>query len=322
MLRGHTALQHSSLQSGSMRGGDRAWKWRGKAVLQRVLSSVPNGERWNYRLQRATGGLPLSDDKLRAAVAIAGQHVETYRRHADDNLGRAHFFEFGAGWDLHIPVTHFALGVERQSVYDLNPHVKEDLVAEMHARLTAMLDGTARQRLEGAQLDPTSVEGVTRPFGITYTAPGDARSTSLADGSVDCVTSTSTLEHIPPADIVDILEECRRILRPGGVCSFRIDYRDHFSYFDSSIGPHNFLRFSERAWHRYNSSLQFQNRLRHRDYIDLFERSGFSVVADVTDLPTKDERKRLDELPLAPEFAKRPTEDLEILGTHVVLVPH
>jgi hypothetical protein len=303
-----------------MRAGDRAWKWRGKAALQKALSSAPNGERWNYRLQRATGGLPLNDDKLRAAVAIAGLHVETYRRHGDGDLGSAHFFEFGAGWDLHIPVTHFAFGVKRQSVYDLNPHVKEDLVAEMPSRLARMFDGAQRQRLERVQLDSTSIEGVTRPFGIAYTAPGDARSTSLADGSVDCVTSTSTLEHIPPADIAAILEECRRILRPGGVCSFAIDYRDHFSYFDSSIGPYNFLRFSERAWHRYNSSLQFQNRLRHRDYIELFERSGFAVVADVTDLPTEDERKRLDRLPLAPEFARRPTEDLEILGTHVALV--
>ena len=56
---------------------------------------------------------------------------------------------------------------------------------------------------------------------------------SLPAASVDFVSSTNTLEHIPATDIGPILAECRRLLRPDGVVSCRIDMRDHYSYFDA-----------------------------------------------------------------------------------------
>ena len=42
-------------------------------------------------------------------------------------------------------------------------------------------------------------------------------------------------EHIPEPDLASILGECARLLRPGGLVSFRIDLTDHYSYFDRSL---------------------------------------------------------------------------------------
>src|SRR5690606_7554709 len=147
---------------------------------------------------------------------------------------------------------------------------------------------------------------------VEYRAPCDARATGLPAGSFDLVTSTSVLEHIPPADLPAVLAECRRLLRRDGVCSFQVDYKDHWCYFDRSISHHNFMRYTEREWRRYNPPLHYQNRLRHSDYVRLFEEAGFTVEADpqVEDLP---------DFPLAPEFRRYDEPDLRTTRAWFVL---
>lgn len=298
--------------------------WRTKALLQKSLSSIPGGLRLNYLLQRhVTHGVPISDERLRRAVGSATAHLDAFTRHAVPVTAPvdATFFEFGAGWDLHIPVTLYALGVGAQIVVDRTAHARPELVDDVVTRLAVdpSLDESARTRLREAH-PAAGLEAAdrVRPFGITYLAPVDARATEIPSGSVDCVTSTSTFEHIPRGEIGPLLAECRRILRAGGVASFVIDYSDHYSHFDRSISPYNFLRYSERRWALYNSSLQYQNRMRHSEYLALFRGAGFEVVQDASQV----EDRRLDEvrsIPLAAEFAAFDTVDLATTGSHVVL---
>ena len=128
-------------------------------------------------------------------------------------------------------------------------------------------------RLPTAAIDTVDlVSSLRKLYGIEYRAPCDARATGLAADSVDCVTSTSTLEHIDPSDIGGILRECHRILRADGIMSMAVDYTDHYA-----ISQYNFLRYSDRAWKMFNPQLHFQNRQRHADYVRLFEASGFEL---------------------------------------------
>ena len=126
---------------------------------------------------------------------------------------------------------------------------------------------------------------------------------------MDVVTSTSTLEHVARDDIEAILRELRRVLAPDGVCSFAIDYHDHYAS-GTDVHPLNFLSYDDRAWRRWNSEFQFQNRLRHPDYVAMFEEAGFDVV-EVEELSDLGER---DLPPLADAFAARYT-DAELLVT-------
>jgi SAM-dependent methyltransferase len=112
--------------------------------------------------------------------------------------------------------------------------------------------------------------------------------TGLPSGSFDLVTSTDTLEHVPKPQLVRLLTECRRLLRPDGILSARIDYRDHFAYSDPSIGPFHFLRFGERPWRQWNPSSHFQSRLRHRDHIGAIEDAGFDIVQALHPEPLTD----------------------------------
>jgi len=264
-------------------------RWVAKALLQKGLSALPQPERTNYLLQRyVSRSLPVPHRGLERRFERAEQHVRAYRRHGPGRpLGEAVFYEFGAGWDLGVPLAFWALGVEHQILVDLRPNLRLDLVNTTVARLNRTAGERADLRSLGPPVD--SLDRLEKRFGIRYLAPRDARATGLPAGSVDFVSSTSTLEHVPSEDVVPILSECRRLLRPDGALSCRIDLSDHFSHFDKSISPYNFLRFDERTWGLLNSALLHQNRLRRSDYVRALERAGFVLASEKPWAPKDDD---------------------------------
>jgi SAM-dependent methyltransferase len=225
-------------------------------------------------------------------------------------------YEFGAGWDLIGPLAFRMLGVERQVLVDIRPSLRAELVedtlrrfAELHPEL---------ERRAGRPLEPlgrphgSPLPELLERFGIEYLAPCDARATGLPAASFDLISSTYTLEHVPPDDIVAILRECRRLLAPGGVLSCTIDLQDHYAFDDSRISVYNFLRYSERTWRLVNSSLHHQNRLRMPEHLALFAAAGLTVLDVRADTP-ETARADLAAVPVHPEIARRHApEDLAV----------
>lgn len=295
--------------------------WKQKAMLQRGLSALPAGHRVNYLFQRhITHGLPMPDDDLRRAATLGVHHVERLADVSRRDVSAGQFFEFGAGWDLHMPLVLWCLGVDHQLVVDIRPLVRPELVANVARRL-----GGALRLPEFVRIPPVpEPDGVGSgsfldALGIEYRAPCDARATGLPDRSVDFATSTNTLEHIPPDDIRAILRECHRLLADDGLMSFQIDYKDHYSYFDGSISAYNFLTFDERAWRRYNSSLHFQNRLRHHQHVALLEDAGFEIVDEQLTRGSDDDLALLASLPVQPPFRGADLEDLAVRDARLIL---
>jgi len=266
-------------------------RWVAKAALQRGLGLLPQGERLNYLFQRHVArSLPGGEAVVRRKLARARQHLEAFGRPADDAV----FYEFGAGWDLAIPLSYAALGVGRQVLVDIRPSARAELVNETITLL---------ERELGSLGGPvSSLSELEERFGITYLAPRDARATGLESGSIDFVTSTDVCEHIPEEDLAQIFHECRRLLRPGGAISCRIDLQDHYAYFDPSLSRYHFLRFSDRAWGLVNSPLHFQNRLREPDYRRLVEEAGLEVVSWTPSGPSEEGLAELEAMELAPRF--------------------
>lgn len=252
-------------------------------------------------------------------------HVRAFRKHGPDRpLGEAVFYEFGVGWDLTIPLTYWALGVERQVLVDIRPHVHLELVNGAIRRLRKRRAGL--ERLAGAPVRrlgrPLGSAGeLSSRFGIQYRAPCDARATGLPTGSVDFISSTSTLEHVPERDLVPILAECRRLLRPDGIVSCRIDMRDHFSYADARVSSYNFLRYSRPQWRFLNSRLLYQNRLRLPDYLRALDKAGFDVVSVDAETPGPEERAALGRLRVAAPFRRYTADELAVGTAFVVARP-
>ena len=86
--------------------------------------------------------------------------------------------------------------------------------------------------------------------------------------------------------------------------SFIIDYCDHYSYFDKNISAYNFLRYPDSTWRLFNPSLHYQNRLRHRDYLDLIKSAGFEILEENIGEPVKDDIRKIKNIPLAEVFKK------------------
>lgn len=293
----------------------------------KALGVVPGSDLLHYVLQRhVTRSLPTSRRVFRRQRARAVAHVvEAYLQHGPDRpLSEAVFYEFGAGWDLTIPLVYRALGVERQVLVDIRPNVRLELVNHTLRRLRksrGALRRISRRPVRGLGPSLTSSAELETRFGIRYLAPCDARATGLPSASVDFASSTSTLEHIPEPDIVPILAECRRLLKPDGVLSARIDMRDHFSYADPRVSPYSFLRYSPRAWRLLNSRLLYQNRLRLPDHLRLIEAAGFELVAVDAHQPGGKAQAELGSVPIAHVFRGYSPEELAVGTAFVVARP-
>ena len=125
--------------------------------------------------RRVTKTLPMSEELFTDHIAAAERHV----RLATEYLGHrpATWYEFGAGWDLVVPLVLARDGLRDQTLTDVRGLVRQELVADSAARLG---------------VDPPAA------LGINYIAPVDAMATGLPSGSFkDLVTSTDTLEHVP-----------------------------------------------------------------------------------------------------------------------------
>lgn len=274
--------------------------WRVKAVVQGTASLLPASERLNSLLQRISGSYALSPDKVPASVAYARRHLEHVARWSPRAVDECRYFEFGAGWGLQGPIAMYLLGAGPQTVVDLHRHVRPgfiETVLDVHRKSPT---ADAARVVPAADAGPMTI---VASMDIDYRAPADARETGFDPASLDVVTSTNTLEHIPPEDIGRILDEVHRILAPEGVMSLQIDYKDHHSYSDASISPYHFLQHGPLRWKLVNNDLQFQNRLRHHEYLELLDRHGFDVVeVDVVEASAID-LEVLEALDLDPGFA-------------------
>lgn len=300
-------------------------RWIAKAALQNVLAVVPKGQDVNHRLQRKlTRSLPGNDDYFRLKARKALWHFRAFQRHHRSLVQRAAFLEFGAGWDLIGPLIIYGLGIDDQVVLDATLMLHFDLVAHsirQYAALAAELEAAWGRTLRplGEPVVRT-VEELKERFGISYRAPCDAAATGLPSNSLDFVSSTSTLQHIPEEQIAPILTECRRLLRPSGLMSCHIDMPDGFSHFDHTLSPYNFLKFSDRTWALVNSPFYFQNRLRARDFVALFNDAGFDVVERELAPPNEEELAELGDLRLAQRFRSYSLDELAVKQISLVAV--
>ncbi len=302
-------------------------RWLAKAALQKGLSALPAAESVNYVFQRRVyRSLPASEAAFRRKFDRAVSHLAAFAEHGPPSraVGEAVFYEFGAGWDLAIQLSFWSLGVDRQILVDIRPNLRPELVNVTIERLTRLrgdLEKEAGRKLrEAGPHNVSSAAELENRFGITYLAPRDARATGLAAGSVDFISSTNTLEHIPEDDLVPILAECRRLLRPDGVMSSRIDLRDHFCDVDARLSPYNFLRYSDRTWRLVNSKLGYQNRLRRPDYLRAFGEAELSIVAENATRPDEG-LGALRALDLDSHFRAYPLDELAVQALVVVARP-
>lgn len=290
-------------------------RWLAKSAVQHVVARLPHSQDVNYLLQRRVSRrLPIPLPQLLKKVGWARRHLEGIERFGPEKpLSSLEFYEFGAGWDLVVPLALWSAGVEHQTVVDLTPHVRLEL-------LDASLEKFSRHRaaIEEALGRPTrpvpgsgfGIGELERVFGIRYLAPIDARRTPFPSGTFDVITTSDTLEHVPVGDLPAIVAECRRLLTDEGVMSHLVDLMDHYRYVDDRITVYNFLRFPDAVWRVLDSPIEHQNRLRLPAYRQLVQEGGFVLHDEEVRGPDQRDLERLRSVPLAPRFRRMDPRDV------------
>jgi len=291
--------------------------------LQNVVSSVPNGEKLNYMFQKyISKSLPQKNDRFLRQVNEAFQHYSNFTKF--NNLGNVEnrYYEFGAGWDLTIPLTMSLLNLEVHCI-DIEKLILPELICDSINKFEVNKENLPFKLKDVISCnDPDkSILGYLKDrYKLYYYAPKDARYTNFNNDYFDFISSTFTLEHISSQDILLILKECYRILKKGGVISMTIDYKDHWSYFDKNISIYNYLKYSSKEWEKYNPKLHFQNRLRHSDYIKLISKTNFNIAKVSLIHPSSNDLGILETVKLHSDFLNYDFFDLSTKGSEIVLI--
>lgn len=299
--------------------------WKLKATIQNAIAFLPSAASYDayYWVQRHFGGLRQVNPTSRL---IAG--IETWKRiqrHDHSPSGKV-FLEIGTGRIPLVPLAYWLMGAESTISIDLNPYLKEELIAEslryipLNEDKILKLFGSLidRRRFKDLLHFAKSPKLSTNEFldlcQVNYIAPGDAADTRLPDNSIDFHTSYTVFEHIPPNVLINILKEGNRIIKDTGLFVHNIDYSDHFSHSDKNISAINFLQFDDDEWTRYaGNRYMYMNRLRHDDFISIFESVGHYILEAQPDIDLRSEYLlRTKKLRLNETFSSK---TMEVLAT-------
>jgi SAM-dependent methyltransferase len=278
--------------------------WQLKLGAKIVLSRVPT----RYRMWR---GLRLfrhgAMDDPQYALTIFRQHVTQAAFTMPPGYAA---LELGPGDSLFSALIVAATGGSECHLVDVG-----DFAEERTDAYRAMAELLQKEALDPPNIErAASLAEILRLCHARYGTEGLQSLCSIEPESIDFVWSHAVLEHVRRAEFLPLMTELRRVIRSGGVCSFRVDLQDHLG------GSLNNLRFSRQVWEAewMASSGFYTNRIRFREMLGLFAEAGFhaSVMRQDCwpDLPLA--RSKMDG-----EFAALGDDDLRVFAFDVVLRP-
>ena len=184
--------------------------------------------------------------------------------------------EVGAGKSLeqNIYFSYLFKNQICQTAIDINKMIDFELVNEASFQISKLL----KVDFLG---DVKNLKDLKAKYNIEYKAPMSTTNLLLKKLDFDLCVSSTALEHFTKEDLNTYLLDLKKIIKKEGLISSAIDYSDHYSHTDNSISRLNFLKFDEKKWKKYNNSFLYQNRLRHRHYVDLFKKFNYEIIEEV-----------------------------------------
>jgi SAM-dependent methyltransferase len=232
--------------------------------------------------------------------------------------------EVGSGWRPIIPLLFSLSGAAKIVMIDVQRLMDGATFAGTVKNLErcapriavelGLEEGEVRTLLTAQETDLT---GLLRRFRMEYHAPCDLISSPLPDGKFDVVASRAVLEHVPPDILRLLLGRVYRLLQPGGWTCHAVDNSDHWSHKDRRLSRVNFLRYSDRFFGFLNwfNPLDYQNRLRHPEYVEILRETGFEILLAQSE-PEPKALEALQTLPIAARFRGISAEDLTRLDSY------
>jgi hypothetical protein len=280
--------------------------WWAKIAAKLVLARIPLSRRTWRRLGIFRGG-PMGDPGY--ALATFRRHFERARPPASADGFVA--LELGPGDVLLSSLVARAHGARLTYLVDVEPRAGTDLPLYQRAAHALRREGLNVPDLSRV----TTLAELLAACGARYETRGLASLREIPDGSVDFIWSQAVLEHVRRADFAETLWQLRRIMRPQGTSSHRIDLSDHLAQ-----GLNN-LRFAPGGlWESrlFAGSGFYTNQLRYTEIVTAFDDAGFDVEVVATD---RWEAPPTPRAALAAPFRDLPDDELLISGFDLVAPP-
>ena len=218
--------------------------------------------------------------------------------------------ELGPGDSLFSALTSWGFGGVGAYLVDMGNYAINDV--SPYRKMEKFLE---RQGLRVPDIqDAQSLGDVLTRCNARYLNCGVSSLREIPDQCIDFVWSQAVLEHIRKADFLEVMCQLRRVLKNDGICSHKVDLKDHLG------GALNNLRFPEHVWEAewMATSGFYTNRIRFSEMIALFKQAEFKI-GNV-------ETRQWDHLPtprskLSNAFRELPEDELRISGFSIVLNP-
>lgn len=294
-----------------------------KAAVYNLLSLMPFRGRIQYSMQKyLSKSLPVNKDFFLNRIGIAQRHINALTEYIpNDNIENSVFYEFGTGWTLNIALAYWAMGVEEQIVTDVQNNVKIKEVNHIIDLFHQHRNEVYQVFGENSRIPEKKIAGsrdLVDHYGITNRAPCPAYKTSLKSDCFDFVSNTATLQHIPRRELGLVINECYRLLKPGGIQSNIIGMGDNYSSFDHSITPYNYFKYSKFQWRLINSPMLYQNRLVYNEFVEIFKSAGFKILEAKISEPSQDDIQTVKKLKIHRDFDAYSYHELAVRGIHII----
>lgn len=298
--------------------------WRAKALAQSAFAAVPGGRTanaWGQKL--VTGTAELSAEHFADKWFNACLHLPVFHEFTRPPT----VLELGTGWYPVTPLVLWLAGAHQVTTADIEDLWCPTRAGQSAAAILEALDSDpiaqtytwSAERIDVLAAALANNNGQLNapdltPHGLTAVL-GDVRHLDLSPGSIDLFTSNATLEHVPVTTIGEIFQTFGTLASDQARMSHYTDMADHYAYFDPSIGYFNFLRYSEKQWHKYNNRLHFQNRARVTTYRQLHADTGWEIIHEQT---WSGDESALHSVPISADFRDVQTKHLLVKHVHHV----
>ena len=241
--------------------------WKLKSFIYRIFFIFKLEKTLFFIQKKITKRAEVKIDEIHSSWKDHLRHLKSFKS--------VKILEFGAGKSLeqNIFLSYGSNHKLDQTLIDVSNMLDFDLFNNANEKISKLLNINRKPFVR-------SVEDVKKFYNITYLAPCSIDEIAMKGHLFDASISSSTLEHLPIDVLNNTFKILKRIIKKNGIISAVIDYSDHYSHTDNTIGHLNFLQFNDSEWRKYNTSFLFQNRFRHQNFRDFFLKLGYEVVSE------------------------------------------
>jgi SAM-dependent methyltransferase len=293
------------------------------AVALKVFSSNALARGQYRRLGNSLGG------KRRRTEAMPGYYPDRLKRML--RLQRQHnivrdgdrILELGTGW-LHWEAITLRLFVDIEAVlFDVWDNRQLEGLKNYLRQLRPLLNdgfGLSEAELQRAHsliesiVMVESFDELYNLLGFKYVVETSGSLSQFFEDSFQLVVSAGVLEHVKRDAFRTLIEETRRVLKPGGWALHSIDTSDHLAHYDRTVSRKMYLGFSEWTWRcLFENEVQYINRVQREEWLQLFRSCDFELIEE------ESQQINIDGLKLAETYAQMERRDLECTVLRVAL---